>query len=113
MTKTPCKHLEALLPRDSQKSVEKIATLKDIAAMDSETMTAAEFEEHCLSLHNRLTQEYKLNKTTATLVIDRFVSGLSIKELAAQTGMSTLTLSRVLALAVKELKNKGVSFGLK
>lgn len=99
------------MPRDLNKSGEKLATLKDMAAMYAQTITIEEFEEHCIGIQNKLIKSYSLNKTVASLVVDRFVSGLSLKELAKQTGMSTLTIKSVLDYAVKQLKDKGVSFG--
>lgn len=99
------------MPRDLSKSGEKLATLKDIAAMNTQTITMEEFEEHCLEIQDKLIKSYSLNKTIAELLLDRFVSELSLKELAKQTGMSTLTIKSVLDYAVKRLKDKGVSFG--
>lgn len=110
MTKVPCKHLEALLPVTQLNGLSK-ATLDNAALFYGTTVTMEEFEANCKVLHLKLVKHYKLNKTIANLVIDRFVSGLTIKELADQTGMSTISIKMVLEFAVKQLKDKGVSLG--
>lgn len=110
MTKSPCKHLEALLPQTQLNPISK-ATIDNAKLLDEVTTSIDEFEDNCKVLHEKLVKQYKLNKTIAHLVIDRFVSGLTIKELADQAGMSSLSIRMALDFAVKQLKDKGVSLG--
>lgn len=97
------------MPRENKSSIENIQTLKKILDDEQSGLTSDEYEVKCRDLFTILTTDYGLNKAIANLVIDRFVSGLTIKELAKQTGMSTLTIRSVLEYAVKEIKAKGVA----
>lgn len=74
------------------------------------TLTIDEYEEHCHSLERQL-KDSGFNPTEAYLLMDRYVSGLSIKELSKKYGTSSNVIVNRLDQLLDELKQKGVTFG--
>lgn len=102
-SKNPCKHLENLLPSLKHGTI-KTDILTEYANRVLDSLSLDEYEEHCHAMEGKL-KHSGFNPTETHLVMDRMVSGLSIKELAKKYGTNhnliVSELDRLIAL-IKE-----------
>lgn len=102
MDKVPCKHLENLLPRLSDGKVTQ-ETMGGYSIKYGETTSLDEYERQCNDLEGNLS-EAGFNPTETHLIMDRFVSGLSIKELSKKYGATDSVIVNRLDSILTELK---------
>lgn len=85
-----CRHLESMLPGTINGSVSK-HTLEGYMRQESlQYLTDDDYEETCVAIERDLV-ELDLNPTEVSLLMDRFVDGLSLRELANKYGYNNIT----------------------
>ena|SRR6185437_8097794 len=109
VSKNPCKHLDKLLP--SLKSGRLGSDfLTEYANRVLDSLSVDEYEEGCHAMEGRL-KHAGFNPTETYLIMDRMVSGLSIKELSKKYGTNQKLMIVELGRLINEIKEKGVFGG--
>lgn len=102
MDKTPCQHLNNLLPGLRNGLVSQDA-LQNFGNYSSDLASVEEYEARCQLIETSL-MEAGLNPTETFLIMDRLVSGLTISELAKKYGTTSSIIITRLKEIVLELK---------
>lgn len=104
MSKEPCKHLANLIPRvkDGELSLATIQGFTEMSGLDD-----VYYEDECHRLERKL-KDSGFNPTQVYMIMDRFVSNLSIKEMSKKYGRTANEITQDLKTLAKEVKEKDV-----
>lgn len=105
MSKEPCKHLERLMPVNGKVSIDVLTGYVENMGLDS--LPDDIYEDECHRLERKL-KNSGFNPTQAYMIMDRFVSNLSIKEMSKKYGRTSNEITQDLKTLANEVKEKDV-----